>query len=58
MAWTGKWAGQWQYAVREGSFRHQNEKEIGTKPVYVYAVRPTRVLAFTKATCSHTTHRF
>ena len=58
LAWTGKWDGQWQYAVREGSFRHQNEQEVGTEPVYVYAVRPTRVLAFTKGTFSHTTHRF
>jgi nitroimidazol reductase NimA-like FMN-containing flavoprotein (pyridoxamine 5'-phosphate oxidase superfamily) len=58
VAWTGKWDGQWQYAVREGSFRHQNGQEVGTEPVYVYAVQPTRVLAFTKGTFSHTTHRF
>lgn len=57
-AWTGKWDGQWQYAVREGSFRPQSEQEVGTEPVYVYAVQPARVLAFTKGTFTHTTHTF
>jgi hypothetical protein len=57
-AWTGKWDGQWQYAVRDGSFRHQSEQEAGTEPVYVYAVQPTRVLAFAKGTFAHTTHTF
>ena len=57
-AWTGKWDGQWQYAVREGTFRHQNGAEVGAEPVYVYAVQPTQVLAFTKGTFRHTTHRF
>jgi general stress protein 26 len=53
-AWTGKWDGSWNYEVREGCFGHEGSEE----PVLVFAVRPTRVLAFGKGTFSHTTHRF
>jgi general stress protein 26 len=48
-AWTVKWDGRWQYEVGDGCF-HEH--------VYVFAVRPTRVLAFAKGGFSHTTHRF
>jgi nitroimidazol reductase NimA-like FMN-containing flavoprotein (pyridoxamine 5'-phosphate oxidase superfamily) len=51
-AWRTKWDGRWQFEAREGTFHH----EIGEAPVY--AVAPTKVLAFGKGTFSHTRHRF
>jgi nitroimidazol reductase NimA-like FMN-containing flavoprotein (pyridoxamine 5'-phosphate oxidase superfamily) len=52
-AWTKKWDGQWRFDVRDGAFRSD---EGGT--ALVFAVRPTKVLAFAKGTFSHTRHRF
>jgi nitroimidazol reductase NimA-like FMN-containing flavoprotein (pyridoxamine 5'-phosphate oxidase superfamily) len=51
-AWRTKWQGQWQFEARDGLFHH----ESGT--ALVFAVRPTKVLAFAKGTFSHTRHRF
>lgn len=51
-AWALKWDGQWQYEVRDGTFYNDGE------PVLVYAVRPSKVLAFGKGSFSHTRHRF
>jgi nitroimidazol reductase NimA-like FMN-containing flavoprotein (pyridoxamine 5'-phosphate oxidase superfamily) len=51
-AWRQKWDGRWQYEVSEDGFRH----DVGT--VLVFAVRPAKVLAFTKGGFSHTRHRF
>jgi general stress protein 26 len=51
-AWRTKWDGRWQFEAREGTFHH----EAGEAPVY--AVAPTKVLAFGKGTFSHTRHRF
>jgi nitroimidazol reductase NimA-like FMN-containing flavoprotein (pyridoxamine 5'-phosphate oxidase superfamily) len=51
-AWRTKWDGRWQFEARDGAFRH----EVG--PALVYAVAPTKVLAFGKGTFSHTSHRF
>ena len=51
-AWRTKWDGQWQYEVRNGAFQH------GAGEALVYAVAPTKVLAFGKGTFSHTRHRF
>ena len=51
-AWTGKWDGRWRYDVGDGGF----ENEQG--PVLVFAVEPTKVLAFGKGTFSQTRHRF
>jgi general stress protein 26 len=51
-AWRTKWDGQWQYEVRDGAFHHA----AGT--ALVYAVAPTKVLAFGKGTFTHTRHRF
>ena len=53
-AWTAKWDGSWQYQVRGGCFRHPGSEE----PVPVFAVPPSKVLAFAKGTFSHTRHRF
>lgn len=52
-AWAAKWDGQWQYEVHDGHFRHADGGES-----LVYAVQPTKVLAFGKGTFTHTTHRF
>jgi nitroimidazol reductase NimA-like FMN-containing flavoprotein (pyridoxamine 5'-phosphate oxidase superfamily) len=51
-AWRTKWDGRWQFEARDGAFQH----EVG--PALVYAVAPTKVLAFGKGTFSHTSHRF
>jgi nitroimidazol reductase NimA-like FMN-containing flavoprotein (pyridoxamine 5'-phosphate oxidase superfamily) len=47
-AWTQKWDGRWQYEVSQDGFRN----------ALVFAVRPAKVLAFTKGSFSHTRHRF
>ena len=50
--WAQKWDGRWQYEVSQDGFRH----DVGT--ALVFAVRPAKVLAFTKGAFSHTRHRF
>jgi general stress protein 26 len=50
-AWATKWDGQWQFGVTEGGFSH----EAGGLAL-VFAVRPTKVLAFGKGTFTHTRH--
>jgi nitroimidazol reductase NimA-like FMN-containing flavoprotein (pyridoxamine 5'-phosphate oxidase superfamily) len=47
-AWAEKWDGRWHYEVGEDGFRQ----------ALVFAVRPAKVLAFTKGDFSHTRHRF
>jgi general stress protein 26 len=51
-AWRTKWDGRWQFEARDGAFHH----EVGE--ALVYAVAPSKVLAFGKGTFSHTRHRF
>jgi nitroimidazol reductase NimA-like FMN-containing flavoprotein (pyridoxamine 5'-phosphate oxidase superfamily) len=51
-AWRTKWDGRWKFDWRGGAFHH----EVGE--ALVYAVAPTKVLAFGKGTFSHTRHRF
>jgi general stress protein 26 len=51
-AWRGKWDGSWQFEVGDGVFRH----DVGQ--ALVFAVRPTKVLAFGKRPFSHTRYRF
>jgi nitroimidazol reductase NimA-like FMN-containing flavoprotein (pyridoxamine 5'-phosphate oxidase superfamily) len=57
-AWATKWDGQWQWLVREGYFHHHDEHGVNSEKIFVFSVRPTKVLAFTKGTFSHTSHRF
>jgi nitroimidazol reductase NimA-like FMN-containing flavoprotein (pyridoxamine 5'-phosphate oxidase superfamily) len=52
-AWTLKWTGQWEFEVRDGAFHHPDGDAV-----LVYAVRPSKVLAFGKGSFSHTRHRF
>jgi general stress protein 26 len=52
-AWARKWDGQWQFAVGEGAFQHADGGQA-----LVFAVAPTKVLAFGKGTFSHTRHVF
>lgn len=49
-AWAAKWDGQWQYEVIDGGFAH----DVGGSLVLVFAVRPAKVLAFTKGEFSQT----
>jgi nitroimidazol reductase NimA-like FMN-containing flavoprotein (pyridoxamine 5'-phosphate oxidase superfamily) len=51
-AWAQKWDGRWQYSVGDDGFRH----EVGS--AHVFAVRPSKVLAFAKGGFSHTRHLF
>jgi general stress protein 26 len=51
-AWRTKWDGRWRYEARDGAFHH----DVGT--ALVFAVAPTKVLAFGKGTFSHTRHEF
>lgn len=50
-AWRTKWAGEWQYEVRDGAFRN----DVGGTAL-VFAVDPTKVLAFGKGAYTHTRH--
>jgi nitroimidazol reductase NimA-like FMN-containing flavoprotein (pyridoxamine 5'-phosphate oxidase superfamily) len=51
--WAIKWDGRWQWEVRSGSFHHR-----GDGATLVYAVTPTKILAFAKGNFSHTRHWF
>jgi nitroimidazol reductase NimA-like FMN-containing flavoprotein (pyridoxamine 5'-phosphate oxidase superfamily) len=51
-AWRTKWDGRWQYTVSDDGFRND-----ASGPVLVFAVEPTKVLAFGKGTFTHTRHR-
>ena len=53
-AWRTKWDGRWQFEVGDSGFGDPGEDAQGL----VYAVRPAKVLAFTKGAFSHTSHRF
>jgi len=52
-AWATKWDGQWQFEARDGGFYH---KDGGV--ALVFAVKPTKILAFAKGKFSHTRHQF
>ena len=56
--WATKWDGQWQYRVRDGSFRHDDGPEAQAEAILVYSVAPAKILAFGKGAFSHTSHRF
>ena len=51
-AWQTKWDGRWRYEVHGDHFGH----EVGS--ALVFAVTPTKVLAFGKGVFTHTRHRF
>jgi nitroimidazol reductase NimA-like FMN-containing flavoprotein (pyridoxamine 5'-phosphate oxidase superfamily) len=48
-AWTAKWDGQWQYQVTDHGFVHDAGGHV-----LVFAVRPTKILAFAKGGFSQT----
>ena len=50
-AWRTKWDGSWQFGVADEGFHH----EAGGLAL-VFAVEPTKVLAFGKGTFTHTRH--
>jgi nitroimidazol reductase NimA-like FMN-containing flavoprotein (pyridoxamine 5'-phosphate oxidase superfamily) len=52
-AWSAKWDGRWQYQARDGRFHHPQGGDA-----LVYAVAPSRVLAFGKGHFTHTSYRF
>ena len=57
-AWTDKWDGRWTFGVGDGGFTHEESgADADHGPVFVFAVRPAKVLAFGKGTFSHTRYR-
>lgn len=53
--WTTKWDGRWQFAVRNGCFRHPD----GGGAAMVFSVTPVKVYAHAKGDpFGATTHRF
>lgn len=50
-AWGTKWDGSWQFEVTDDGFQHE-----GGGLALVFAVDPTKVLAFGKGTFTHTRH--
>jgi general stress protein 26 len=48
-AWATKWDGRWKFEASDGGFAHDGE---GT--ALVFRVRPSKVLAFSKGTFTHT----
>jgi hypothetical protein len=51
-AWATKWDGQWRFEARDGAFQHESGTAV------VFAVSPSKVLAFAKGNFGHTRHRF
>ena len=56
--WTHKWDGRWNYAVGDGVFHHRDGTEVLTGDIFVFRVKPTKILAFAKGAFSHTRHQF
>ena len=57
-AWGAKWDGRWQFGVADGGF--SSPDDVGNDDgggAWVFAVRPTKVLAFGKGEFSHTRFR-
>ena len=52
-AWTHKWDGSWTYELGPEGFETDGDERI-----FVFAVRPEKVLAFGKGNFSHTRHAF
>jgi nitroimidazol reductase NimA-like FMN-containing flavoprotein (pyridoxamine 5'-phosphate oxidase superfamily) len=52
-AWAGKWDGRWHYRAGNGAF-WEGEREVAM----VFAVKPAKILAFTKDPFGHTRHLF
>jgi nitroimidazol reductase NimA-like FMN-containing flavoprotein (pyridoxamine 5'-phosphate oxidase superfamily) len=51
--WASKWDGRWEWGVRDGAFRQDDDEAVD-----VYSVTPTKVLAFARGTFGHTRHVF
>jgi hypothetical protein len=49
--WARKWDGRWKFEATDGGFQHE-----GGGLGLVFAVKPTKVLAFSKGSFSHTRH--
>jgi general stress protein 26 len=50
--WASKYHGDWQYDVGDGVFHH------GAGTAFVFEVRPTKVIAFSKGEFAQTRYRF
>jgi hypothetical protein len=47
--WARKWDGRWKFEATDGGFQHEDGGLA-----LVFAVRPTKVLAFSKGSFGHT----
>jgi len=56
--WTHKWDGRRTYALGDGCFHHRDGERILDADVYVFEVRPEKILAFAKVPFGHTRHKF
>jgi nitroimidazol reductase NimA-like FMN-containing flavoprotein (pyridoxamine 5'-phosphate oxidase superfamily) len=52
-AWSTKWDGRWHYLVRDGFFNHEEGGRV-----IVFAVKPTKVMAFAKGNFAATSYSF
>jgi general stress protein 26 len=53
--WREKWDGRWRFGVGDGAFTHEDgDVQEGAEPAFVFAVRPSQVLAFGKGPFTHT----
>jgi len=52
-AWAAKWDGRsWLFQASDEGFHHEGDEGLA----HVFAVRPTKILAFGKGTFTHTRH--
>jgi hypothetical protein len=51
-AWATRWDGDWRYQVAETGFSHE-----GSDEVWVFAVEPSKVIAFAKGPFGQTVYR-
>lgn len=57
-AWATKWDGRWRYEARNGYLSDPGGGTGSESGVMVFAVAPSKVLAFGKGTFTQTRHRF
>ncbi len=51
-AWRQKWDGRWHFEAADGGFHHQGGEGLA----HVFAVHPTKILAFGKGAFTQTRH--
>jgi nitroimidazol reductase NimA-like FMN-containing flavoprotein (pyridoxamine 5'-phosphate oxidase superfamily) len=58
-AWAPKWDGRWRFLARDGCFYQYDDNEVLPYVTHVFAVRPTRIYAYSEGDpFSHTRYQF